>query len=79
MRLKKYRKLTRDEFFGHPDVLKLTNKINKKSLDEFSYIYIKDKKLIRILKENIDWLDFVGIILTDKDKRTICLKWSRFN
>lgn len=77
--MKKPKKLNRDEFFGHPDVLKLTNKINKKSINEFSYIYVKEKKLIKLLTENIDWLDLVGIVLTFKDKKkTLCVKWTRY-
>jgi len=74
----KIKKLSRDEFFGHPDILKLINKINKKAISEFSYIHIKEKKLIKLLKNNEDWLDFVGITLSLKNK-ILCLKWSRFN
>lgn len=75
----KYKKLTRDEFYGHPDVIKLTNKINKKSLSEFSYIYIKEKKLINLLIVNKDWLDYVGISVDYRLKeKTLCLKWTRY-
>ncbi len=74
----KIKKLSRDEFFGHPEILKLTNKINKKSINEFSYIYIKEKKLIKLLKNNEDWLDFVGISIIIR-KKILCLKWTRFN
>lgn len=71
-------KLGRDEFFGHPDILKLSMKINKKAMKQFSYIYITDKKLIKLLNLNLDWLDVVGLVLEMKNKRTACLKWTRF-
>ncbi len=75
----KPKKLTRDEFYGHPDVIKLTNKINKKSLNEFSYIYIKEKKLINLLINKKDWLDYVGISVDYRMKeRLLCLKWTRY-
>lgn len=76
--IKRSKKLPRDDFFGHPDILKLANRINKKSLEDFSYIYIKDKKLIKLLINNIDWLDFAGIVVSFRQKKKImCLKWSR--
>ena len=73
-------KLSRDEFYGHPDILKLTNKINKKSLNEFSYIYIKEKKVISLILNNVDWLDYVGITIDYRpNDKVLCLKWTRYN
>jgi hypothetical protein len=68
----KNQKLSRDEFYGHPDIIKLTNKINKKSLNEFSYIYIKEKRIINLLLVNKDWMDYVGIFM-DYKKRLLDL------
>lgn len=76
----KNQKLSRDEFYGHPDIIKLTNKINKKSLNEFSYIYIKEKRIINLLLVNKDWMDYVGIFMDYRPKeKTLCLKWTRYN
>jgi hypothetical protein len=74
------KKLSRDEFYGHPDILKLTNKINKKSLNEFSYIYIKEKKIITLILNNKDWLDYVGIVIDYRpNDKVLCLRWTRYN
>ncbi len=69
-------KLKREEFFSHVKIQKLANQINKKTNLGFTYIYIKDSKLIKLLEENTDWLDYVGItIKTRPDKKTLCVKW----
>lgn len=71
-------KLKREDFFAHEKMLKLISIINRKSLLGFNYTYVKDKSTIKFLKDNIDWLDYVGIsIYVKPDKKTLCLKWNR--
>lgn len=70
------RKLDRDEFFGHPLVQKLAIQINKKTLDGFCFMYLKDKKTIKLLKDNDEWLDFIGIIIEWRQKKKhLFIKW----
>ena len=57
------RKLEREDFFGHPLVLKLTTQINKKTIDGFCFMYLKEKKVVKLLRENDEWLDVVGIVI----------------
>lgn len=69
-------RLTREDFFSHTKIQKLANQINKKTNLGFTYLYIKDVKLIKLLQENIDWLDYVGITINIRtDKKTLCIKW----
>lgn len=71
-------KLKREDFFSHEKMIKIISVINRKSLLGFNYTYIKDKPTIKLLKDNIDWLDYVGISIYMKpDKKTLCLKWNR--
>lgn len=73
---KRMKKLSREDFFGSSHVQKLTNQINKKTLGGFNYLYLKDKKLIKYLQTNKDWLDYVGICLIyKKDKKMLMVKW----
>lgn len=70
------RKLGRDEFFGHPLVQKLAVQINKKTLDGFCFMYLKDKKTIRVLRDNDEWLDFIGITIEWRQKKKhLFIKW----
>jgi hypothetical protein len=69
-------RLKREEFFSHSKVQKLANQINKKTNLGFTYLYVKDSKLIKLLQDNIDWLDYVGITIKIRaDKKTLCIKW----
>ena len=69
-------RMTREDFFSHTKIQKLATQINKKTNSGFNYIYIKDNKLIKLLEENSDWLDYVGISLEmKKDKKCLCVKW----
>lgn len=56
-------KLGREEFFGHEQILKLTTQINKRTLSGHTFIQIKEKALLKLLQNNTEWLDFVGITL----------------
>jgi hypothetical protein len=67
-------RLKREEFFGHEKIIKLTTIINKKTIEGYNYMTIKDQELITFLLENKDWLDYVGITIKT-DKLTI-IKWS---
>ena len=66
-------KLDRDEFFGHDKIQKLTNQINKRALSGFVFLVIKDKELIKLLKNNIEWLDYVGISFEAKSVKGNCV------
>jgi hypothetical protein len=68
-------KLKREDFFSHTRIQKLAGLINKKTLAGFNYLYVKDNKLIKLLKENSDWLDYIGISLKMKPDKTLCIKW----
>lgn len=68
-------KLQRDEFFGNDKILKLTTQINKRTINGFHYLNIRDPYLIILLKENIDWLDYVGITIQTKEKNLITIRW----
>lgn len=69
-------RLPREDFFSHTKIVKLANQINKKTNLGFNYLYIKDTKLIKLLEENIDWLDYVGITISMRhDKKSLCIKW----
>jgi hypothetical protein len=67
-------RLKREDFFGHEKIIKLTTVINKKTIEGYNYMTIKDQELITLLIENKDWLDYVGITIKS-DKLTI-IKWS---
>lgn len=70
------KKLLREDFFGHPIIQKLTNQINKKTLDGFCFMYIKDKKTIKLLRDNDEWMDYVGIALDWRPKKKLLfIKW----
>jgi len=69
------KKLLREDFFGHEKVIKVASLINKKTKQHINYLNIHDKEIIKILVANEDWLDFVGISLKIKDKKTIILRW----
>jgi hypothetical protein len=70
-------KLGRDEFFGHPAIQKLASQINKKTLEGFSFMYIKDKKVVKLLKDNENWLDYIGIIIEWRQKKKhLFIKWT---
>jgi hypothetical protein len=69
-------KLKREEFFGHEKIQKLTNQINKRTLSGFVYLSIKEKDIIKLLKDNVDWLDYIGISLEEnKEKKTVTIRW----
>ena len=69
-------KLGRDEFFGHPSIQKLASQINKKTLEGFCFMYIKDKKVVKLLKDNTGWLDYIGIVIEWRQKRKqLFIKW----
>lgn len=73
---KKCKRLPRDEFFGDDKIKKLTSQINRRTLDGFNYINIRDKDYIKFLKNNADWLDYIGITLEENKKRkTYILRW----
>lgn len=73
-------KLLREDFFSNPHTLKLAGLINKKTLSGFNYLYIKDKKVIKFLLDNCDWLDYVGITIEHRKKKKIMfVKWSSKN
>ena len=66
----------RDEFFGNEKIKRLTNHINKRTLCGFNYLLIKDKDVIKYLKVNVDWLDYVGIVIEEnKIKKTFIIRW----
>lgn len=68
-------RLPRAEFFGHDKILKLSSKIAKKSKQNTNYLNIKDQELIKLLCENVEWLDYIGITIKIKDGKTITLRW----
>jgi hypothetical protein len=70
------KRLLKEDFFSHDKIQRLAKQINKKTQLGFNYIYIKDKPLIKLLNENVDWLDYIGITVTLRpDKKSICVKW----
>jgi hypothetical protein len=72
----KNEKLSREDFFGNPLMLKLASIINKKSLEGFNFLYLKDKKTIKLLKNNTDWLEIVGITIEWRQKKKhLFVKW----
>ena len=73
---KKNKKLSREDFYSHIRIHKLSGVINKKTLAGFNYMYIRDKQTIKFLQENVDWLDYVGITISyRKDKKQLYIKW----
>lgn len=66
--------LTRDEFFGHEKILKLTSLINRRTKNGFYYLIIKDTDLINLIINNDDWFDYIGITITKVDDN-IKIKW----
>lgn len=72
------KKLLREDFFGHPIVIKLASQINKKTIDGFCFMYVKDKKTIKLLKDNDEWLDYIGIIIEYRPKKKqLFIKWTK--
>lgn len=67
--------LRRDEFFYHADVIKLANKIAKKTREGMNRLNLRDQELNKLLIDNRDWLDYMGILVIIKDEKTITLKW----
>lgn len=68
-------RLAREDFFGHEKIVKLTNQIAKKSKQKINYLNVRDHDTIKILLENVDWLDYIGIIVKIKDEKTITIRW----
>jgi hypothetical protein len=70
--------LNKDEFFGHDKTHKLALAMRKKAVLGFKEMVIKDKDMIKFLKSNEKWLDYIGIILVTNVKyRSQCMiKWS---
>ena len=68
----------REDFFGHELIHKLTNQINKRTKSGFLYLIVKDTPTIDLLKNNISWLDYVGIYIDDdikEGKPVLIIKW----
>jgi hypothetical protein len=68
-------RLERDEFFGHEKIKKMASQIAKKTKSKINNMPIRDPELIKILVENIDWLDYIGFIIKEKDEKTLIIKW----
>ena len=68
-------KLDRHDFFGHPQINKLCSSILKKSRLNSNRLIIKDVDLQKLLLDNENWLDYVGIKIYIKDKKTFYIKW----
>lgn len=70
-------RLKREDFFGNEKIIKLAKQISKKSKEDINYLNIKDKKLQKLLIDNADWLDYVGISVKWKSPKVITLKWEK--
>ena len=69
-------RLLREDFFSHDKIQRLAKQINKKTNLGFNYLYIKDKGLIKLLNDNLDWLDYIGITISPRpDRKSLCIKW----
>jgi len=68
-------RLSRDEFYGHVRIQKLATAINKKTKEKQNNLLVKEPVLIQLLKENEDWLDYIGLKLDLKNKKSIYLRW----
>lgn len=68
-------RLLREDFFGHEKIAKLANQISKKTKQKIKYLNIRDPELIQLLIDNIDWLDYIGIIIKHKKDNTITIRW----
>lgn len=68
-------RLPREDFFGHPRTQKLASAINKKTKEGNNTLLIKEVALIDHLKQNEDWLDYIGLKLDTHNKKSIHLRW----
>jgi hypothetical protein len=68
-------RLSREDFFGHEKIIKLATNIHKKNKQNVNFISIREPVLRKLLIDNEDWLDYIGISLKIKDKKYIVIKW----